>query len=148
MLPHVPNYVTAAAWAQQPPPRATFTSQGYGYTGSPQAMNPSEFATMRADVAAVQGDLKRLDERTKTAATSEQLKEVQRSIESRLADALTEIRNLISPIDTRLATLDERTSHLASKAWVAIGALVVASGIIGGCWFLLRPMLERALSMH
>lgn len=46
-----------------------------------------------------------------------------------LQRSVTEIKDLLSPMSERLATLEERSSHAASRAWV-LGAFLSALGAV------------------
>lgn len=66
-----------------------------------------------------------------------------------VADIRTQVRdisNKIGEVATKLGVMEERTKHVATKAWVLAGVIVVLLSILGACWWAAQQYLQPILA--
>lgn len=54
-------------------------------------------------------------------------------------------RSEVRELAGRVAVLEERMSHTATKAWVLGGAVAVLVGVLGGFWWIVQQYLSPLL---
>ncbi|MBU6442125.1 MAG: hypothetical protein KGR99_16500 [Betaproteobacteria bacterium] len=107
-------------------------------------MEPGEPAAVLAAIAKMETEFVRLDERTRSYATSTQLVQAQRSIESSIAELLGAVKDMAG----RVGVLEERSANMrenmASKAWVYCGIAGALLGCLGAVLGVAAQILLRA----